>query len=71
MNENFKDALYHLRWAGRHLRYGITETVSPIIAHGKDRIPTTKDTAEHQTSATTVSERIVSNLNGARRRISR
>lgn len=38
MNENFRDAVHHLRWAGRHFRMGISDTINPRIETVRRRL---------------------------------
>jgi hypothetical protein len=38
MNQNFRDAWYHLRWAARHLRRGAGEELAPVARRVRRRL---------------------------------
>lgn len=69
MDENFRDATYHLRWAGRHALAGFRATAIATVERVRAQLPGT-DRADVETATTQrVPDRIVNTIEGARRRV--
>lgn len=69
MDENFRDAAYHLRWAARHTVAGCKATIDPGIERLRRRLQTAEDVDEPAASTEGVRDRIADHLSGAHRRV--
>ena len=71
MDENFRDAVYHLRWTIRHTSAGIRATFAPISERVRNRLPIEDSEADGQSPIEGMPQRLVDNLEGAKQRIGR